>query len=596
MSGVCTNLRLKAMQRQIDSASPGPSAHVPQLGFVQHAAPAYSIGLASRGSYGLSAGPGPADYQDPLRMSTVVGVHMEDSRLRGVQGAVIGTSVRGSPTAQGGAGSPGPGAYSPQAYAAQRSPVVAFGRDRRDHSGEGGEGVPGPGAHSPELGFTLGASPRQPMGTAARFQGGSSEGVPGPGQYSSHLVDGITGKSVSSSRPQSARALIGTAQRPSLGAGSLSPGPAYSPSTTQTLPSSPGYSVGRAARDGGLSPRGSAGEAPGPGRYAAEHHDAATRPVSPRQPIGSAARFRYPSGGQDGEGLVGPGAYMLDTRAPTPGGAIGTAKRPDLGGRGLGEGPGVAYAHTAASAAVRPRSASAVFGLDPRFRPSPGARGAEGGGPSAASYSVSYAATQPSPSRTLIGRASRGGLGSGGSGEGSPGPGAYAVERFDALGAMSSSSARPNAPRQRIGSAPRRDGSASSTSPGPVYSPNTAFVLPRSAGFAMPRSPRDPQWSGAAGPGPGEYGTADGGEAVLPSSPHVRIGTAERFARDGDRDAPAPGPGAYVLQGCVTSLCSCVCAVCVLPLSATRSHAPLPHPPTHISAPLAGTITSRGAH
>jgi len=546
LSGVCTNLRLKAMQRQIDSASPGPSAHVPLLGLVQPKSPSARIGTAARspgGSWG-DAAPGPADYQDPLRMSTVRGAHVEDSRLRAVQGAVIGTSPRGSPTGRGagGEGGPGPADYS---YALPRAPGVAFGRDRRDHGGEGGEGVPGPGAHTVSTGFTREASPRQPMGTAQRFPPPAAEGAPGPGQYQAHLVDGITGKSVSSARPQSARALIGTAARPSLGGGSLSPGPAYSPSTRHTLPSSPGYSVGRAPRDG----RSAASDSPGPGRYAAEQHDAATRPASPRQPMGAAPRFPAPPSPDAGE--VGPGAYQVQPRARLTGGVIGTAARPDLGGPRLGEGPGVAYAHTGASAAVRPRSASTVFGQSRRF--GAGDAGA-GDAPSPASYHASLAATLPSPSRTLIGRAARGDGGSG-RGEGSPGPGAYAVERTDALGALSASSTRVNAPRQRIGSAARGGSGGGSTSPGPAYSPNTAYVLPRAAGFAMPRSPRDAGWKGGEGPGPSDYGAADGGGAVLPSSPHVRIGTAARFPGEGsDRDAPLPGPGAYVVQGCVGRL------------------------------------------
>ena len=142
-SGVCTNLRLKAMQRQIDSASPGPSAHVPLLGLVQPKSPSARIGTAPRSPGGLGAGaPGPADYQDPLRMSTVVGAHLEDSRLRSVQGAVIGTGQRGSPTGRsgGGGGGPGPSDYAPQLQA--RVPGSPFGRDRRDHGSQGSEGRP----------------------------------------------------------------------------------------------------------------------------------------------------------------------------------------------------------------------------------------------------------------------------------------------------------------------------------------------------------------------------------------------------------------------------------------------------------------------
>jgi hypothetical protein len=56
---------------------------------------------------------------------------------------------------------------------------------------------------------------------------------------------------------------------------------------------------------------------PGPADYNYEAHAASTRPLSPRQPMGSAARFR--EGGEDGG--VGPADYNADagfTRAASP--------------------------------------------------------------------------------------------------------------------------------------------------------------------------------------------------------------------------------------------------------------------------------------
>ena len=462
--------------------------------------------------------PGPADYQDPHRMSTLTGTHMEDSRLRGVPGYVIGTASRGGLAPEGG---PGPSSYSPQASGlGPKSPSAAFGRDARTHASP--DSVPGPGAHTVSTAFTTGASPRQVIGTAQRFQQGEGEhATPGPGAYATHPVD--------PTRPQSARQVIGTAQRPSLAPASLGPGPAYSPSHAHTLPSSPGYSVGRAARGGAA-----ASDSPGPGRYAAELHTGAVLPSSPRQPMAAAPRFSPNPSASD----IGPGAYSLQRSGSIPGGALPRAQRSPIAG--AQEGPGVAYAHTAAGASIRPRSARAAFGQDSRFKPS-----GAGDSPSAASYAVNLSAVTASPARTLIGRAARGGQGGG---QDSPGPGAYAVERLDSLGALSSSSTRTNAPRQSIGSA-RRDGGAGGTptSPGPVYSPNTAYVLPRRAGFAMPRRGREGQ-AGGGGPGPADYG-AQAGSYVKPSSPKVAIGTAARFPGSGDREGLAPGPGAYVVEG-----------------------------------------------
>jgi hypothetical protein len=485
-------------------------------------------------------------------MSTLVGQHVEDSRLRSVQGVRIGTARRGSP-AGAEVGGPGPADYSvPVSPSGRKSPSVVFGHDRRRDAHS--DTVPGPGAHHVDLSFTLEASPRQPIGTSSRFSRREQDALPGPGAYAAHLVDSLTGKSISSGRVNSARPRIGNAQRSPQGSPSAtSPGPAYSPNMASILPSSPGYSVGRARRDAGQPGAHPEAAPPGPGRYAPEAHDASLRPASPRQPIGSAQRFQYGAGG-DGEGSPGPGAYATTNLGPSvsqkiPGGPLPRSAREPLGGLRLGDGPGVAYATTEAVRSVRPRSASALFGRDSRFKgASPGQQDA----PSPASYHATLAAVLASSPTAVIGRSARGGPGSGGSAADSPGPGAYAVERLDAVGALSTTSAHKNSPRQRIGSA-RRDssgvgggsGSGASLSPGPAYSPRTDYVLPRSAGFAMPRSPREAHWSGTGGPGPQDYAAQAGFGAVRPSSPQVRIGTARRFPEGSGGEAPIPGPGAY---------------------------------------------------
>ena len=313
----CTNVRLRAQERiqARQGSTPGPAAYdATKTGFTQPRSPVAVIGTALRSPASPSAGgPGPSDYQDALRTSTVRGAHVEDSRLPGVSAFSIGTGPRGALGARSPAGSPGPGAHSPQRIDLARAPATRIGTGKRGSLGGGGGG-PGPGAYAAEAfpHAVKPASPRQPMGTSPRFAGGGGADAPGPGAYATHLVDSLTGRMISSTRSQSARQPMGTSKRPPLsGSPAGSPGAnAYSPSRAFVEAGAPAFSMARAPR-AGLPAH--ASETPGPASYAVEALDgvggvplSSTRPHSARVLIGNAKR---PDLSPSREGAPGPGAY-----------------------------------------------------------------------------------------------------------------------------------------------------------------------------------------------------------------------------------------------------------------------------------------------
>jgi hypothetical protein len=312
----CVNVRLSAQRRlEARGITPGPGAYdSAHTSFVQPTSPRAVIGTAQRSPASpREGGPGPSDYQDALRTSTVRGTHVEDSRLRGVTAFSIGTGPRASLGASP-AASPGPGAHSPHRIDLARSPSTRIGTGQRVALGGGGGG-PGPGAYVVEVATHVvkPTSPRQPIGSAARFRdGGAAAAVPGPGAYDTHTVDSLTGRMVSSTRSQSARQPIGTSKRPPLsGSPAGSPGAnAYSPSRGFVDTREPAFSMGRAPRSG-LPAHTS--ETPGPASYAVEGVDglggvplSSTRPLSARVRIGTAKR---PDLSPSREGAPGPGAY-----------------------------------------------------------------------------------------------------------------------------------------------------------------------------------------------------------------------------------------------------------------------------------------------
>jgi hypothetical protein len=538
MSGVCTNLRLKVMERMTEDASPGPAAHVGNVDAVRTLSPRVLIGRASRSPRDTHTGlPGPSEYQDLRRLSTVSGRHIEDSRLQGVPGVRIGTSKRGeSPLI--GEGSPGPGQYSiTGSTSSPRNPTVVFGRDPRDHNSGISSSVPGPGAYSAQGGVVTLASPRQPFGHAPRFSS-SLEGegcTPGPGAYGSLQPTGL---------PQSPRALMGTSTRPSLSTSSFTPGPSYSPNLDFVRPSSPRSPFPRAERGSAQQATlslGAAVSSPGPGAYPYEAHDSALRHSSPRQSIGTAQRFR---GAKDEGGVPGPGSYSLGG-SKTLGGSMPRAGRNAT--ESVGDNPGVAYATTAASTFTRPRSAATVIGTSPRF----GGVGKGGGTPAPGAYNVELGGVLPSSSRiATMSRSSRDGLYTSSSKDGSPGPGSYAVERLDVVGSISHVGGKANTPRVSIGKS-GRGGPETPSTPGPAYSPSIEYVRPSTSKFSMPRGPRgDLQTSPSYNsPGPQDYAPSISDKTVLPHSPTVKIGSAQRFGGSFDPSALPPGPGSYSVEG-----------------------------------------------
>mmetsp|Transcript_31850 Transcript_31850/g.90884 ORF Transcript_31850/g.90884 Transcript_31850/m.90884 type:complete len:112 (+) Transcript_31850:2-337(+) len=79
-----------------------------------------------------------------------------------------------------GAGSPGPGAYQPDAGKARRgSPTYGFGSGKR-FGGDNAAG-PGPGAYQPNHAVNRTGSPRFGFGQTQKF--GKTESTPGPGSY-----------------------------------------------------------------------------------------------------------------------------------------------------------------------------------------------------------------------------------------------------------------------------------------------------------------------------------------------------------------------------------------------------------------------------
>lgn len=540
MSGVCTNLRLKVMERMTEDPSPGPAAHVGNVDIVKSLPPRVLIGRASRSPRDTHTGvPGPSEYQDLQRLSTVSGRHIEDSRLQGVPGVRIGTSKRGGSPLPG-EGGPGPGQYSIVGGASSpRNPTVVFGRDPRDHAGMSSL-VPGPGAYKVQGEVVAVASPRQPFAHAPRFSLGEEECTPGPGAYGFLQPPGL---------PQSPRAVMGTSARPSLEASSSTPGPSYSPNLDFVRPSSPRSPFPRAERGSAQhsSPvSGAALSSPGPGAYPYEAHESTLRHTSPRQSIGTAQRFR---GDNDKEGVPGPGSYSM-SGSKTLGGSLPRAGR--NAAVSVGESPGVAYATTAASTFTRPRSAAPVFGTSPRF----GGSGKGGATPAPGAYNIEFGAVLPSSSRVAtMGRSTRDDLRTSSSTIGSPGPGSYAVERLDGVGSISHVGAKANTPRVSIGKGGRGGGEAPNT-PGPVYSPNIEFVRPTSSKFSMPRGPRgDLQTSPShSSPGPQDYAPSISDSTVLPHSPNVKIGLAQRFGGSCDPSTLPPGPGSYSVEGWVISV------------------------------------------
>jgi len=523
------------MTRMTEDASPGPAAYAGNVGAVRPSSPRVLIGHATRIPTSFDEGvPGPSSYQDLRRMSTISGLHIENSRLASVPSVKMGTSQRGGLFGSGDA--PGPGQYNTESGSpsSPRQPTVVFGRDPRTHDSRE-YSVPGPGAYAVHPEAVSPTSPRVKIGHASRFSPGSGEGVPGPGAYSS-TVDSITGHAVSSGRVQSARTRIGTSQRPALSSSSQTPGPSYSPNFGYVMSSSPRSPFALSGRGDNFSSAGAAAN-PGPGAYAYETHDDSLRHTSPRQRIGTAERF---VGVSDG-GVPGPGAYTLSPggKERPPGGALSRAGRSDNNLR-LGEGPGVAYATGSSTKAVRPRSAVAVIGTSPRF-----SRTSLSDTPSPSAYSVNYGAVRPNSAKnSTMARAGRGGGVS--RDDNAPGPGAYAVEKLDGVGAASMVSNKSNSPRQSMGRSGRVDyATGGQQSPGPSYLPNVNFVLPSPSGFSMPRGPRQPDFHSDASPGPQDYQNVLGGfsDKVYPASPSVKIGTATRFS-EGGLD-PVPGPGEY---------------------------------------------------
>ena len=287
-------------------------------------------------------------------MSTVMGEHVEDSRLRGVHGVSIGRGPRSPRAADGGNASPGPGEYSVRVDAFLPSPArQPIGRARRAGL-ESSAVSPGP-AYAPNIEFVKASSPAITIPRSGRPSLSDGVGGPGPGAYSYEAHD------VSLS-PQAPRQRIGSAPRFSSGA-------------TESDGAGPGaYSIASPSRVCG----GTIGKSP-------------RSPSASREPLGPGVEYATTEAFDGVRPRSAMGAFGRDGRWHT---SVTVAS----------PGPGD-FNVAAALNAVRPSSTRAVIGRSSREQSQ-----GDGGAPGPGAYSVVVEAFLPSPHRQPIGRAQRGGL------------------------------------------------------------------------------------------------------------------------------------------------------------------------------------------
>jgi hypothetical protein len=511
------------------NATPSPAAYAPHVEAssthprgarvsIGRAAGRSAEGAAPAGA-GSAAVPAPNAYAPPA--STLVGRHAEDSRLRGVQRAVIGTAARAGSAPR--APTPGPAAYDAaeaDAGTSRHRVAPAFSMPRGPAGAAPGTGAGssapsslafaavGPGSYAPRDGALSNhpQAPRARMGVASRERrpdaGGAGNANVGPASYDVAGLDASTGAR-SVTRPRSARAVIGRAARGGGsgggggggGAAAGAVGPAdYEPLSAlrMTRPTSARAVFGRAARgDGGAGDLGSSGGAggggggerarsrpttPGPGAYGAAEADLAASSrhlAAPRTRIGSAARDR----GAPREGPA-PNAYVMDIaelRPCAPRAVMGRADRGALAPRPAGGAGPASYAPDAAALSRHALAPRTRIGSAGRFAGAAAGAGAAGGAtPGPAAYET---LPRRRVSGGFIGAAGRapGGAGAG------PAPGSYYVERATVV--------YPEHARTVFGHTPRFVDLHEAPPPvGPAdYSsaPARAATLPRSPAFTM---------------------------------------------------------------------------------------------------------------